>query len=200
MKTIFYTILFLTSSFSQDDSFYVGLGIVKAKLKAKTEAFKRYKKAFTQNPYFFVGYDITAQEYGRFRFAVHFGLNYLSLENKYEKQKDKYNLVILNIAPKLDLSISNDIALQVKLHSDIKFIEFFTNIDGSSEVRNSQAYLEGFNTLQLGYEVGVQFKPEWLNQYKLEISYISYFTPFFEDKTFEVEAKPTFQLTIYTML
>lgn len=200
MKTIFYTILFLTSSFSQDDSFYMGVGIVNSELKAKVDAFKQYENSFTQNPYFFVGYDITAQEYGRFRFAFHFGLNYLSLENKYEKQEDKYNLMILNVAPKLDLLISNDVALQVKLHSDIKFVEFFTNVDGSSEVRNSQAYLEGFNTFQLGYELGIQIKPEWLHQYKIELSYINYFAPIFEDKTFEVEAKPTFQLTFYTLL
>ena len=200
MKTLLYTILFLTSTFSQEDSFYVGIGIVNTEIKSKIDAFKPYENSFTQSPYFFVGYDISAYENGFFKTSLQFGLNYLSLENKYEMQKDKYNLMILNVIPKLDLSLTNSIAIQLKLHSDIKIVEFFTNVDGSSEVRDPQVYLDGFNTFHFAYELGFQIKPEWLHQYKLEISYLSSFTPLFEDKTFEVKAKPTLQLTIYTML
>ena len=200
MKTLLSIILFTMTLLSQQDSFYMGLGIVNSTLNGKTENLKLYDKEFSNNPYFFLGYDVTAYEKGIFRFSTHFGATYMTLENEYAQQRDKYNLIIFNLIPKASFSLSNEFAIQVKLHSDIKLFEFFANIDGSSEVRDRLLYFEEFNTMQFAYEAGFKFSPEWLHQYSLEITYISHLSKLFDNSSFSIKMSPTYQITIYTLL
>jgi len=199
MKNIIIFITLFCCIYSQDATFYMGAGIINADLKVKNTIDKHLENSFSKIPYFFIGYDVPISERSTYVFSMQIGGKYMVFENRFAGQEDRYNLMILNLVPKLDLKLSDELFFTLKGHTDLKVTEFFANRDGSSEKR-SDVYLEDFNSFQIGVEAGISYTDDWMNGFRTEVSFAHFFTPFLDNSFYKVEPKPMFQLTIYTPL
>ena len=197
MKTILALLMVVILSFSQDDFFYVGMGIQNFKQTSEVNGGLNYD--FDRNPYYFLGYNLTNYSNHFFEFGYSLGADYMILQNEYNGslgvENDKYSLVYFHAIPRLTLRISPNLYINAEGKAQLKIVEFFINRRQNNVVTDELNHIDEFNSFLASAQASIGYSSDLLRGGRLQFGVMHSFGPWAETKYVKLESETIFTLT-----
>jgi hypothetical protein len=191
MKKILFLFSFIFFLSAQTDFFYGGIGVTRAEQEWKNES---SINDFENSLYFQIG---SLRQYGN-KFIYGFGIHglQLRLEERYSGQIDQYSLFYFGGSGSVGYHFNEKFGIFSRTFVFNKLFNFYTNKDGTAEVRSLINHMRNFKSFFFSEEIGFRFFPEGIAPYGIEFSAVFPLSDIFENKKFRTRLRPTAKISV----